>query len=150
MTDNIDKAIRFFFGVFIIILVWWGIDHRDLNLISAESGLGYAMGIVGAILMLLLLIYPLRKRVRLISRFGSIKFWFRTHMLFGVLGPVLILFHSNFQIGSLNSTVAMLCMLTVALSGLIGRYLYGKIHHGLYGSHIEMKELKDVTQEVER
>ena len=150
MTDNTDKTIRFIFGVFIIILVWWGIERRDLNLLSAESGLGYALGIVGAILMLLLLVYPLRKRVRLISRFGSIKFWFRTHMLFGVLGPVLILFHSNFQIGSLNSTIAMLCMLTVALSGLIGRYLYGKIHHGLYGSHIEMKELKDITQEVER
>ncbi|MCW8922471.1 MAG: pyridine nucleotide-disulfide oxidoreductase [Gammaproteobacteria bacterium] len=150
MTDNFSKAIRFVFGVLTIILIWWGVERRDLNLISAESGLGYALGIVGAILMLLLLVYPLRKRVRVISRFGSIKFWFRTHMLFGVLGPVLILFHSNFQIGSLNSTVAMLCMLTVAISGLVGRYLYGKIHHGLYGSHIEMKELKTVTQEVER
>ena len=150
MTERIHKLIRLIFSLLIVYALWWGLGHRDSNLISAESGLGYALGIVGAILMLLLLVYPLRKRVRLISRFGSIKFWFRTHMLFGVLGPVLILFHSNFQIGSLNSMVAMICMLTVALSGLIGRYLYGKIHHGLYGSQIEMKELKDITQEVEK
>jgi len=150
MTEKFYKTGRFIFSLAIVLAIWWGIDHRDSNLISAETGLGYALGIAGGILMLLLLVYPLRKRIRFISRLGSIKFWFSTHMLFGVLGPVLILFHSNFQIGSLNSTVAMLCMLTVALSGLVGRFLYAKIHHGLYGSHIEMKELQEGTRKVEQ
>jgi hypothetical protein len=149
MTEKIQTIFRFIFSLVVVLAIWWGIDHRDENLISAETGLGYALGIAGSVLMLLLLVYPLRKRVRFISRFGSIKFWFSTHMLFGVLGPVLILFHSNFQAGSLNSSVAMLCMLTVALSGLIGRFLYAKIHHGLYGSHIEMKELQADTRRVE-
>lgn len=150
MTEKSHKVIRNIFSLFIVMVVWWGLSHGDSNLLSPESGLGYALGIVGSTLMLLLLIYPLRKRIRFISRFGSIKFWFKTHMLFGVLGPVLILFHSNFRTGSLNSTVAMMCMLTVALSGLIGRFLYANIHHGLYGSHIEMKELKEATGNVEK
>lgn len=149
MTERIQKIIKFIFSLVILFAIWWGIDHRDSNLISAESGLGYALGIIGGVLMLLLLVYPLRKRMLFISRFGSIKFWFRTHMLFGVLGPVLILFHSNFQIGSLNSTVAMICMITVAVSGLIGRFLYSRIHHGLYGSHIELKELQEGTRKLE-
>ena len=34
-------------------------------------------------------------------------------------------------------------MLTVAGSGLIGRYLYAKIHHGLYGSKATLKELHE-------
>jgi len=149
MTEKTHKIINLILSMIVVFAIWWGIDHRDSNLISAETGLGYVLGIVGGILMLLLLVYPLRKRLQFISRFGSIKFWFRTHMLFGVLGPVLILFHSNFQIGSLNSMVAMTCMLTVALSGLVGRFLYSRIHYGLYGSHIELKELQEGTRELE-
>ena len=148
MNEKNMKIFRLVFSLSIVLAIWWGIDHRHENLISAETGLGYLLGIVGGVLMLLLLVYPLRKRLRFIARFGSIKFWFSTHMLFGILGPVLILFHSNFQIGSLNSTVAMLCMLTVALSGLVGRFLYAKIHHGLYGSHIELKELREDTRKA--
>lgn len=143
------KIFRFILSLLVVLAILWGIENRDSNLISAETGLGYALGIFGGILMLLLLIYPMRKRLLFISRFGSIKFWFKTHMLFGVLGPVLILFHSNFQIGSINSTVAMICMLTVALSGLVGRFLYAKIHHGLYGSHIELSELQEGTRGLE-
>jgi len=150
MTEKTAKSVRHIFSLIIMLALWWGISHRDSNLISAETGLGYMLGIAGGVLMLLLLVYPLRKRIRFIGYFGSVKFWFKTHMMFGVLGPVLILFHSNFQIGSLNSTVAMACMITVALSGLVGRFLYGKIHHNFYGSHIEMKELQEVTMNVEK
>ena len=149
MAELVQKFSRYTFNLGIIFALWWGLSQRQNNLISAEFGLGYALGIVGGILMLLLLIYPLRKRVRFISRLGSVKFWFRTHMLFGVLGPVFILFHSNFNGGSLNSTIAMICMLTVAGSGLIGRFLYARIHHGLYGSHIQMKELQSEANKVE-
>src|SRR5581483_6645239 len=33
-------------------------------------------------------------------------------------------------------------MLTVAGSGLIGRYIYARIHHGLYGSKLSLGELR--------
>ena len=62
-------------------------------------------------------------------------------MVFGVLGPTLILFHSNFSFGSTNSTVASLAMASVVLSGLIGRYLYARIHNGLYGQKAAVREL---------
>ena len=149
MSEIVQKLSRYIFNLGVLLALWWGISNRNENFITAEFGVGYALGIVGGVLMLLLLIYPLRKRVRLISRLGSVKFWFKTHMIFGVLGPVLVLFHSNFQVGSLNSTIAMVCMLTVAGSGLIGRFLYAKIHHGLYGSQIQMKELQAEASRVE-
>ncbi len=63
-------------------------------------------------------------------------------MIMGVLGPVLILFHSNFRGGSLNSTVALVSMLLVAGSGFVGRYIYTKIHYGLYGRRMRLEELK--------
>jgi hypothetical protein len=59
-----------------------------------------------------------------------------------VLGPSLILFHANFGLGALNSNVALICMLIVAGSGLLGRYFYTRIHHGLYGSQATIQELQ--------
>jgi len=98
--------------------------------------------------MLLLLLYPLRKHARFMRHLGPVKYWFRTHMLFGIVGPVCILFHSGFRLGSLNSNVAMFCMLAVATSGLVGRYIYTRIHHGLYGRKATLDELKRHSAEL--
>jgi len=122
----------------IVLVGWLGRQERH---VVAEAGVGYWLGIVGASLMGLLLLYPVRKRVRLLHRLGSTKSWFRAHMILGVVGPVLILYHCNFQLGSFNSRVALFCTLLVAISGLIGRYFYAKIHLGLYGSKANLQML---------
>ncbi len=126
-------------------LLYRGWLLRGEHYLTAEKGVGYLLGIIGGSLMLALLLYPLRKNLRLMRRWGSVSIWFRMHMLFGVLGPALILFHSNFILGSLNSTVALLCMLLVAASGLIGRFIYTRIHYGLYGSKATLQELGEIA-----
>ncbi len=124
---------------------------RDRNLINPEDGLGYWLGIVGGSMMLVLLLYPLRKRIRALRFLGGTKQWFRMHMILGVLGPLLVLFHSNFQLGSFNSRVALYCMLLVAGSGVIGRHIYAHIHNGLYGGKTTLKEMRDdLTKSVEK
>jgi hypothetical protein len=117
---------------------WSVADHRY---IVASSGIGYWLGIIGGSMMLLLLVYPLRKKNPNWKFLGSIKFWFRFHMILGILGPVLIIFHSGYRLASLNGRVAFISMLIVASSGLIGRYLYRRIHYGLYGGKIRFKDL---------
>jgi hypothetical protein len=109
--------------------------------LSPQQGLGYALGVVGGCLMLAMLIYSLRKRIPALARIGSVRFWFRTHMIFGVAGPLAILYHANFGLGATNSNVALACMLVVSGSGLVGRYLYSRIHHGLYGRVATLREL---------
>jgi len=126
--------------VLVILAVGWQLSER--RYLSADSGAGYALGIIGGSMMLLLIVYPLRKRLRSLQRFGSVKLWFRLHMILGVAGPVAVVFHSNFSSGSTNSTVALISMLLVAGSGLIGRYLYGRIHHDLYGRRVELEEIR--------
>ena len=122
-------------------LVLTGFLLKEDELLTAESGLGYWLGIIGGSLMLLLIIYPIRKKLKSARYMGSVRFWFKTHMLFGVAGPLAILYHSNFSTGSLNSTIALTCMLVVASSGFIGRYFYSKIHFGLYGQKASLSEL---------
>jgi len=122
----------------LLLLAGW--ISRDQRYLVAESGIGYWFGIIGGSMMLILLIYPLRKRFRRWAVIGSVKSWFRIHMILGLAGPVIIIFHSGFKLGSFNSSVAFFCMLTVALSGLVGRKLYEGIHHGLYGSKVRFEE----------
>ena len=38
----------------------WAWSVRDYRYLEAESGIGYALGIVGASMMLILLLHPLR------------------------------------------------------------------------------------------
>jgi len=124
------------------VAVYLGWLARTQNYISAEFGLGYALGIVGTTLMALLLLYPARKRVRAFRNLGPIRYWFRVHMLFGVIGPILVLFHCNFRLGSFNSETVLFATLVVSISGFFGRYFYARIHHGLYGRKASLEELR--------
>lgn len=101
---------------------------------------GYNLGLVGGIMMLTLLLYPLRKRVRFMDRMGSMRYWFRYHMVAGIAGPVLVLFHSTFRIGSMNGRVALYAMVLVAVSGIVGRFLYRHVHRGMYGQHLTLND----------
>jgi hypothetical protein len=99
-------------------------------------------------MMLRRLLYPLRQRVRWLNFLGKMTLWFRVHMILGVLGPVLVLFHANFKTGATNSNVALACMLVVSGSGLFGRYFYSKIHHGLYGTRASLSELRAAAERL--
>ena len=112
------------------------------RLYSASSDLSYWMGVAGGVGMLALFLYPLRKRWRPMREFGSTRFWFALHMSLGIAGPLLIILHSTLAFGSLNATVAFTSMALVATSGIIGRFLYGRIHHGLYGRRATLVELR--------
>ena len=134
------------FYLMVALALFQGYQIRDVGYIDAENGLGYALGIVGGVLMLLLLLYPLRKRMKSFRKLGPVKYWFNTHMVFGVLGPTLVLFHCNFSLGATNSNVALFSMVIVASSGLLGRYFYSKIHHGLYGSQATIQEFQQESK----
>jgi hypothetical protein len=119
-----------------------GMNAHLERFITPETGLGYLLGIVGGSSMVLLLIYPARKRLHWLAPLGSVRAWFQIHMVLGIVGPMLVLFHSNFQTGATNSNVALVCMLVVSGSGLIGRYFYTRVHTELYGSQTSLSDLK--------
>ncbi|MCP4187257.1 MAG: pyridine nucleotide-disulfide oxidoreductase [Gammaproteobacteria bacterium] len=137
-----------YIGLALAVVAGWML--REQRYLVAETGIGYWLGIFGGTMMLLMLVYPLRKRKPRWRFLGSVKFWFRFHMLLGVLGPVLVIFHSGYRLGSLNGQVAFFSMIIVSLSGLVGRYLYRSIHHGLYGEKIRFEELYHQNENWEK
>jgi hypothetical protein len=106
------------------------------------SDLGYYLGLVGGLMMLSLLLYPLRKYWGLLHNAGSLRAWFLVHIAFGILGPVLILFHSVFHLRSFNASVAFWSMVVVLASGILGRFLYIHIYRGLDGRQLTLQELE--------
>jgi hypothetical protein len=124
----------------------WAWLNRDNGVLTPKDGTGYWFGIVGASMMAIVLVYPLRKRLKIVRDWGELPSWFRWHMVLGLLGPALIIAHSTFSIHSMNALAAFVAMLVVAGSGLVGRYLYAQTHRGLYGAKVEAKEmLSEVT-----
>jgi len=121
------------------VAIWWIATSG-----TYESGddIGYNLGLAGGLLMLALFVYPLRKRVKALANAGQIRHWFSLHMALGIAGPILILLHSRLHLASLNASVAFWCMVLVASSGVVGRFLYRQIHHGLYGRRSSLSELR--------
>ncbi len=141
-TISKPKSAAYYGYLGLMLALWLGWLLRDQTLVNPEDGVGYWLGIVGGSMMLILLIYPMRKRIRVLRILGPTKDWFRLHMVFGLGGPLLVLYHCNFQVHSFNSSVALYSMLLVAGSGIIGRYFYARIHRGLYGQKLSLTELK--------
>lgn len=149
-SDADSKLIGFFAFIFTIIIIlllldgWLGRHDTEL---TAERGAGYWYGIIGGVMMLFLLFYTAVKRLRWLSFIGSVKFWYRLHIIFGVAGPVFILYHANFSFGSPNSRNATIAMLIVVVSGIIGRFFYKKIYNSLTDHQYTVAQLQQKLQQ---
>ena len=126
----------------LLLSIWVAYKVATGKYYTPRSNFGFYLGVVGSVMMLALLLYPLRKHVRFMQRWGALKHWFRWHMIMGIVGPTLILFHSTFHLRSLNATIALISMLIVVISGVIGRFVYTKIHYGLYGSRATLEKVR--------
>lgn len=114
---------------------------RDQLKFEAEEGVGYWLGIAGVGCVVVLLVYPIRKRIPGLRFIGTVPAWFHFHMSLGLLAPTLILFHAGFRTGSVNAAIALTSMLVVAGSGLLGRMLYVRIHRNLTGKRAEVRAM---------
>ena len=131
------------FLIAITLLMLAGYFMSRAEIYTAGDDVGYNLGLIGGLMMLTLLLYPLRKRFSFMRNWGILPMWFKWHMVFGILGPALIMFHATFTIRSVNAGVALICMLLVSGSGIFGRFFYTKIHHGLYGRHSTQQQLQE-------
>ena len=135
-------------GVICMISIIFGWMTRGELGLSPEDGLGYALGIAGLSMMVLLLGYSIRKRVRALRNVGVMRNWFEVHLVLGLLGPTFILYHSNFGLGSANATISLFCVLAVSGSGIGGRFLYARMHRGLAGARRTVKSIQWQAQEA--
>ena len=128
--------------VFVIALFIAGRALYDDRYYTPEEGFGYWIGLVGGVMMLLAFAYTAFKYIAKLRTRAVMKHWLMIHVFFGIGGPVLILVHSTFHIGSLNGGVALISMLLDLMSGIMGKFLYSKTHYGLGGRKARVKDLQ--------
>ncbi len=91
---------------------------------SGELGLLY--GYAGAGILLLLLLYSVRKRVRALHRLGRLGRWLNVHIFFGIAGPAMITLHAGFKATGAIA-IGYWAMIGVMLSGFVGYYLLRQV-----------------------
>src|SRR5581483_12226724 len=80
------------------------------------------------LLILSNLLYLVRRRLtRFMSWAGSVRAWLNMHAFTGLVGSVLILFHSAFQLRTPIATVTSVSLAIVVVTGLIGLYLHALV-----------------------
>jgi hypothetical protein len=112
------------------------------------SGLfGHAFGIIGSLLMIIgVSLYMSRKRLRILSRWGTLKYWLEFHIFLCTLGPILVLFHTSFKFGGLVA-ISFWSMTAVFLSGIIGRFIYLQIPRSIEGRELSLQEIRNLRQD---
>jgi hypothetical protein len=88
--------------------------------------LGYTLGTVGALLILWLMWYGVRKR-RYRSTSGTVQGWLSAHVYLGMALIVVVTLHTGFELGWNVHTLAYVLMLTVVGTGLYGVVLYLRV-----------------------
>jgi Fe-S-cluster-containing hydrogenase component 2 len=102
----------------------------------AGTDLAVNCGYVGAILMLISVLYAPLRRLRFFRRIASNTMWFDFHMMAGTMGPMFIVLHSALKLDNWVSS-AFWSMIIVVISGVIGRYLYTQVPDLLNGRELE-------------
>jgi hypothetical protein len=115
------------------------LPHHDE--LKPSGTIGHKLGFAGSGMLVLLLIYSVRKRSRFMKGKGALSLWLKFHIFLGVAGPILITFHSAFKLRGIVG-ISYWSMVIVALSGLLGRYLYAQIPRAISGKEEESAEVE--------
>lgn len=145
----------------ILLLSWIGVygatyyslplDQRPFSekheLLKPSGDVGLKLGVLGTVLFFIIFLYGLRKVIPWLGRFGTARHWMDFHVIAGLTAPVLIAFHASFKFQGIAG-FAFWIMVAVAISGVIGRYLYAKIPRSLSATEMSLSELQVSEREL--
>jgi hypothetical protein len=111
--------------------------HRALR---PSGSVAHPLGVVGLLMLVVPVLYVVRKRWSRLSNAGSMHAWLEVHIFCGIVGPMLVTFHTAMKFNGLIS-VAYWSMMTVMLSGFVGRYLFVRIPKTIRGTELTREDI---------
>lgn len=155
-------------AVAIAITVWlWGLGgeyylthpwdraaHPNDATLRSSGSWGHGLGIVGTAIILLNLTFMLRRRLSAMRRFGPLRLWMDMHVVTGLFGPLIVLFHTAFLPQTTIAIIAAIALIVLVLTGIIGRFIYAMIPRTVAGAESGPAELEarldDARQNIAR
>jgi len=117
------------------------------EMLKPGGTLGLKLGILGTILFFIIFLYVFRRLIPWLGRIGTARQWMDFHVIAGVTAPIIIAFHASFKFRGIAG-VAFWIMLSVAFSGVVGRYLYAQIPRSLSAAELTLAELRAGEREL--
>ncbi len=117
--------------------------------------MGYGLGTLGALIILLLLWFGIQKR-RFNANSGNLQGWLSAHIYLGSSLIVIATLHTGFQVGWNVHTLAYVLMLGVIASGFYGLYAYLRIPELMTENRSEdtfdslVLKIADIDREAQR
>lgn len=99
------------------------LDHAEYKLLRPAGLIGHGYGVVGTGLILTNLLYLLRRRFAFLS-LGSLRRWLDIHVVAGLGGAVLVVYHSAFQLRTAIATTTAVSLAVLVVTGAVGLYIY--------------------------
>lgn len=123
-------------------------DPAIYRIFSPGGTIGHNLGIYGSIIIVVGLFgYMARKRLKIFSEIGFLKYWLEAHIFLTTLGSVLVLFHTSFKFGGIVS-VGFWSLVIVWVSGVIGRFIYLQTLRNIEGRELSLQEINDIKDEL--
>lgn len=142
----------------LLALAVYGFDYYTLDaaqrplspkhvLLKPSGSIGVKLGMLGLLMFLAIFLYPIRKRWPWLAKQGNAKHWLDIHVMLGLSAPLIVAFHASFKFRGVAG-MAFWIMSAVALSGLVGRYLYGQIPRSLSAAEMSFKESQELQAQL--
>jgi hypothetical protein len=117
--------------------------HPEHKLLKPSGMVGHGFGIVGASMIIIgIIMYSTRKRVRALWNIGKLSVWLEVHIFLCLLGPLLVIYHTTFKAGGI-AAISLWSMVSVAASGIVGRFLYVLIPRTAAGSEMTTHQIDE-------
>ncbi len=153
--NGLVKSLAAAFALAILALSWvlWNAEYyllptdvRPTHPLHAQlrsgMGIGLWLGIASMVMIVINLLYVLRRSPRSRLRFGSLQAWMTSHVATGVLALLLALLHGAMAPGETPGGHAFWALLALMVTGGIGRYFYAYVPRAANGRELELAEVK--------
>ncbi len=111
------------------------------ELLRPSGAIGLKLGYLGVALFIFIFLYAFRRVIPWLGRIGTARHWMDFHAIAGTTAPIIIAFHASFKFRGIAG-IAFWIMVAVALSGVIGRYLYAQIPRSITAAELSFQDLR--------
>lgn len=116
--------------------------HTEHGALHPSGRTGLWSGMVATTLFILNLGYLIRKRLLHITFLGPLRMWMDVHVLTGLGGAGLIIFHSALAPSSALGSMALVALLITVFTGIAGRTIYIQVPRSLEGRELEFSQVR--------